>query len=364
MNKPLFSLFLFLLISCSAYSQSGTIYIPGTYIKEDTASTGLYQLTFQDNLNKHTLKELNLPISSQWQIDTISNTLIGFGQNKFHIAKSINNSDFSTISKSFETPNFRSFGSLSPDGKDIVYVLTKSGKAVNKTKEFKLSVTSLNQNKDTVILENSSTEIFREPVWSPDGKDIYYSLGNIEMFTAPYEANIPGFTLMKISRDGKVNQKVLPSCKFYSSASPIKVNFNPDKNIMAVSGKFDSKATKYGLYIMRNDGSYLNFIKENGGQSTWSPDGKWLAFSADGDIWRVNKQGKELQQLTHGEEFAENPVWSPDWKYLLFVNSKALPGIADNRNAKIFLINLESKTKTILSTDFYNITGSSIIWTK
>ena len=44
----------------------------------------------------------------------------------------------------------------------------------------------------------------------------------------------------------------------------------------------------------------------------WSPDGKWLAFSMRGDIWKVPAEGGEAVALTKGPAYHYEPAWSPD----------------------------------------------------
>ncbi|WP_121810730.1 alpha/beta hydrolase family protein [Mucilaginibacter kameinonensis] len=63
-----------------------------------------------------------------------------------------------------------------------------------------------------------------------------------------------------------------------------------------------------------------------------SPDGKWVAYSvSDVDtakdrrvshLWMQSFDGKESIQLTHGDEAASSPRWSPDGKYLSFLSSR------------------------------------------
>jgi Tol biopolymer transport system component len=70
----------------------------------------------------------------------------------------------------------------------------------------------------------------------------------------------------------------------------------------------------------------------------WSPDGRWLAFVSDREkestskeskqqkkggkgkaqIWLIPTDGGEARQLTFMEHGASSPVWSPDSKYVLF----------------------------------------------
>jgi TolB protein len=44
----------------------------------------------------------------------------------------------------------------------------------------------------------------------------------------------------------------------------------------------------------------------------WSPDGKWIAFSMRGDIWKVPAEGGEAIALTRGPAYHFEPAWSPD----------------------------------------------------
>jgi TolB protein len=44
----------------------------------------------------------------------------------------------------------------------------------------------------------------------------------------------------------------------------------------------------------------------------WSPDGRWIAFSLRGDIWKVPSEGGEANALTRGPAYHFEPAWSPD----------------------------------------------------
>ena len=44
----------------------------------------------------------------------------------------------------------------------------------------------------------------------------------------------------------------------------------------------------------------------------WSPDGRWIAFSMRGDIWKVAASGGEAIALTSGPAYHFEPSWSPD----------------------------------------------------
>lgn len=60
-----------------------------------------------------------------------------------------------------------------------------------------------------------------------------------------------------------------------------------------------------------------------------SPDGKWVAYvlstpdsvkdKSDTDIWMVSWDGKEPVKLTVSKESESKPRWTPDGKYLTFM---------------------------------------------
>jgi TolB protein len=50
----------------------------------------------------------------------------------------------------------------------------------------------------------------------------------------------------------------------------------------------------------------------------WSPDGKWIAFSMRGDIWKMPADGGVAVAVTSGPAYHFEPSWSPDGSRLAF----------------------------------------------
>jgi Tol biopolymer transport system component len=53
----------------------------------------------------------------------------------------------------------------------------------------------------------------------------------------------------------------------------------------------------------------------------WSADGRHLAFSREGDIYRVRADGSGLTQLTETSALEYDPAWSPDGRRIAFTRS-------------------------------------------
>jgi tricorn protease len=78
--------------------------------------------------------------------------------------------------------------------------------------------------------------------------------------------------------------------------------------------------------------------------STWSPDGKWVAYvsdkSGEDEVYMIPQDGKgeETRLTTGGNAYKYAPVWSPDSKKLVY----------SDKNLKIYYLDIDSKQVTLV----------------
>jgi TolB protein len=75
---------------------------------------------------------------------------------------------------------------------------------------------------------------------------------------------------------------------------------------------------------------------------TWSPDGKELAFSLFGSIWRVSRDGGTAVQITDGPGYHAHPAWSPNGEQVAFVSGAPPRGRMPYISGKLVVANIES----------------------
>jgi TolB protein len=74
----------------------------------------------------------------------------------------------------------------------------------------------------------------------------------------------------------------------------------------------------------------------------WSPDGKWLAFSMRGDIWKIPTEGGTAIALTKGPGYHFEPAWSPDGRTIAF-------SVDVNRNLEIGIVPADGGQERIVA---------------
>lgn len=90
---------------------------------------------------------------------------------------------------------------------------------------------------------------------------------------------------------------------------------------IGVVNKAENK-TLTQIFKVKVDGSDLkqltNDPKASSNSPRWSPDGNHIAYTTGGQVWRMEENGDDKEQVTTISTGAGNPVWSPDGKTIAF----------------------------------------------
>jgi serine/threonine protein kinase len=246
----------------------------------------------------------------------------------------------------------------SPNGKWIVYwgLPMGTGKRV---------IWIIKATGGTPIMITKDNYINWSPVWSSDGKYIYFSSnrgGSMNLWRVKIDEGTGGILsgleplttpslfceTARMSKDGekiiyvsgetreniyKVNfnpnsEKVtgLPVPVTEGSKQFVYLDISPDNKWIAAS----SAGQQEDIYIMHSDGSGItkltnDIFKDRNPQ--WSPDGKNLVFYSDRsgkyEIWQINVDGSNLKQLTSSSELITQARWFPNGKVIVCSYSDA-----------------------------------------
>ncbi len=200
-----------------------------------------------------------------------------------------------------------------PPALRIVSTSVKNGQEINP--EHTISV-SFNNYMDTINMEIPGVK------------------GTVEVDTTgafatfkPFSKLADGAYILVISGKDEFGQEVGPiSINFYvNSGAPI------IKSLIAYTSNLDGD---YEIYVMNTDGSNIKQLTYNFSQDTqpsWSPDGKYIAFSSDrdgsymwnSDIFLMRSDGTGVVNLTRTIGINEySAFWSLDGKKICFLSDR------------------------------------------
>lgn len=120
------------------------------------------------------------------------------------------------------------------------------------------------------------------------------------------------------------------------------------------------ESTSASIYLMNPDGKGLMALVKDkpiiGTPPAWSPDGNWIAFdsglSGQSDIFLINVETLEVQNLTEHPSANRFSGWSPDSKQILFVSNRE---DQLTNNPAIYVMTLENaEIKQITDADSAN----------
>jgi Tol biopolymer transport system component len=210
------------------------------------------------------------------------------------------------------------------------------------------------------VTENSSGITNWSPVWSPDGKHIYFSsdsggISNVWRIAidersgrtsgSPQPVTSAGGINQRqhvsISKDGRVigyvEQVVVHNLMSAPISSLDEVTEQPrrliqsSKSVRSPDPSPDGRFVAYAswvqqedIYVIRSDGTAERQLTNDLYRDRiprWSPDGGRIAFYSDRSgsfqVWTIKPDGSGLQQVTHdGSKSITRSVWSPDGRRL------------------------------------------------
>jgi Tol biopolymer transport system component len=143
-----------------------------------------------------------------------------------------------------------------------------------------------------------------DPALSRDGKLLAYASdrggqGNLDIWIQQMAGGEP----LRLTRD---------------SADESQPSFSPDGSTIA----FRSERANGGLYVVSALGGEPRLIAEKGRWPRFSPDGHWIAYVTGRSLLILPPTGGPPREIRTQGAIQSAPVWSPDGRYLLVVETE------------------------------------------
>ena len=114
--------------------------------------------------------------------------------------------------------------------------------------------------------------------------------------------------------------------KLYMTRQVSGSTWSPDGKTVAFISNLSGRNN---IWLVPADGGWpmqLTVSDQRQTSPAWSPDGKWIAYASDydgdeqWDIFLVSPKTGQVLNITNTREIAEqSPVWSPDGRYLAYI---------------------------------------------
>jgi dipeptidyl aminopeptidase/acylaminoacyl peptidase len=288
---------------------------------------------------------------------------------------------------------------VSPDGKTVAFVVTVHNKAENKT----------NSNIYLVAADGGPTRPLtaakganNTPRWLPDGKSLAFIStrnGEAQIWTVP----VIGGDAQKVSSisTGVSDLQVSPDGKWFSFSSEVYPDCPNDESNKQRSEQVEQSKVKakifdklpYRVWNSWKDGkrTHLFVLPTNGGASRdmtpgdmdsppidlggswsydWSSDGSEIAFtrnadavvalSTNNDIFVVSVKGGEPKRITDNPGNDSQPLYSPDGKFIAYLQMKRAGFEADERQLILYARATGSRRNV---TERFDFSVNDFLWT-
>ena len=184
------------------------------------------------------------------------------------------------------------------------------------------------------------------PAWSPDGKKI--------TFTSFRDLHRPGGVILAelyvMNADGTNPINLTQSPEKLDSVS----SWSPDGKQIAFTSAVPLKwnnELRWNIWVMEADGGNPRNLTNHDAEDRspdWSPDGKQIAFASDRnrdwefennvignwEVFVMNADGTNLINLTNHLATDDSPDWSPDGKRIAFISNR-------DENSEVYVMNAD-----------------------
>ena len=214
--------------------------------------------------------------------------------------------------------------SFAPDGSRIAYSRADSIgllDVVLNTKKFTATVGVSELLQFTAYNTHSDWAWYPPMRWAPDGHALYTIIHGAPIGLEAAEDS-PAFDLTALLVPEAKPFKLIPRSGMFANPMPSPIRVGPSGEasfqvaFLQATDPNNSPFTTYRLGIMDRDGSNVHFVFPPGDQPglsanqevAWAPDGRLLAVVYDGNLWLVNPDTGQSQQLT-GDNQTTTPRW-------------------------------------------------------
>ncbi len=151
-----------------------------------------------------------------------------------------------------------------------------------------------------------------QPIWSPDGERLAFIVGN---------GYYPGsdIYLTRSNADLSAEEDVIQLTDWGVSYASGGMRWSPDGDaVLYIRARFNDANTFIGaelriVVVDPNLGDVLDdrLLMQGGHDVRWSSDGEWVLFTRDLDLYRVRRDGTDIQRLTFTPDTTEAGFWRP-----------------------------------------------------